>query len=145
MAHTFSLSRINLGIIAAVLALMCILMSAPKAHAERKQDDAAHAQLCADLFNMYDTAMDEYYNKKNSATVRQQNYEAAQAALSDFRRNGCKCSEVPGCAAAAKMQVQGQSSLGTDPLMNMAPGDTQVNSPVRLVDRVNSSKAQIAP
>jgi hypothetical protein len=60
------------------------------AHAEPKQDDAAHQQLCADLYLIYDTNMDIYYDQSKSLAERQRAFEAAHEALSDYRKQGCK-------------------------------------------------------
>jgi len=65
-------------------------LAAPSAYAEPKQDPAAHQQLCADLYLLYDANMDIYYDHSNSDAVRQQAYENAQEALSDFRKQGVR-------------------------------------------------------
>jgi hypothetical protein len=84
-------SRVNLSIFAATLGLVAASwVAAPSAYAEPKPDEAAHEQLCADLFLIYDTNMDIYYDRSNSDAVRQQAYKAAHEALSDYRRQGCK-------------------------------------------------------
>lgn len=71
-------------------------MIATGASAEQSQQapTSDHQQLCKDLYNIYDTNMDEYYNKKNSAKVRQSYYLQAKRALSDFRKQGCKTKDI---------------------------------------------------
>jgi hypothetical protein len=83
-------SRINLGVLAVTVAFIAAFWAVAPAHAEPKQDDAAHQQLCADLYLIYDTNMDIYYDQSNSPAVRQKAYESAHEALSDYRKQGCK-------------------------------------------------------
>ena len=110
MDATRFFSRRSLGLFAATVAVVAgSWLSAPSAYAEPKQDPAAHQQLCADLYLLYDANMDIYYDHSNSDAVRQQAYENAQAALSDFRKQGCKVS-----ALSRTQQVQ---SLG--PIVNV--------------------------
>jgi len=64
--------------------------AAAPAHAEPKQDEAAHQQLCADLYLIYDANTDIYYDQSKSLAERQRAYDAAHEALSDYRKQGCK-------------------------------------------------------
>ena len=83
-------SRASLGVLAATVGLVAASWAVAPAHAEPKQDDAAHQQLCADLFLIYDTNMEIYYDQSKSLAERQRAYDAAHEALSDYRKQGCK-------------------------------------------------------
>lgn len=73
-----------------------VVMMPPDALAEQRQQQSTsdHQQLCKDLYLIYDTNMEEYYNKKNSTRTRQSYYVQAEQALSDFRRQGCKTRDI---------------------------------------------------
>jgi hypothetical protein len=83
-------SRVSLGVLAATVGLVAASWAVAPAAAEPQRDDAAHKQLCADLYLIYDTNMDTYYDKSKSAAERQQAYDSAHKALSDYRKQGCK-------------------------------------------------------
>ena len=87
-------SRVNLGVLAATVGLVSASWAVAPAYAEPRQDDAAHKQLCADLYLIYDTNMDTYYDKSKSDAERQQAYKDAHEALSDFRKQGCSGAAV---------------------------------------------------
>jgi hypothetical protein len=110
------LTRRNLAVLAITFGLVATTGSAvPSAHAAPRQDEAAHQQLCKDLYLIYDTNMDTHYDKSKSAAERQQAYEDAQQALSDFRQQGCKLADV-----TRIQQVQSTVSLGTG-IQDVAP------------------------
>ena len=79
----------GIGVVAA-----SVMISGALAEQSQQKPTSDHQQLCKDLYNIYDTNMDEHYNKKNSAKTRQSYYLQAQAALSDFRKQGCKTKEM---------------------------------------------------
>ena len=83
--------RLSAGI--GVVALS-VMISGSMAEQSQQQPTSDHKQLCKDLYNIYDTNMDEHYNKKNSAKTRQSYYLQAQAALSDFKKQGCKTKDM---------------------------------------------------
>lgn len=78
----------------ALFVVTTMISSGALAEQSQQAPTSDHQQLCKDLYNIYDTNMDEYYNKKNSAKSRQASYAAAERALSDFRRQGCKTKDI---------------------------------------------------
>lgn len=92
--YPFSLMRL---VTASSLALAAVLwLPASGAMAEQKDQQPAgdKKQLCKDLYNIYDTNMDEYYDNKAGSKQRQVHYSTAQRALSDFRKQGCKQKDI---------------------------------------------------
>ena len=82
------------GVGIALFAVTAMISPAALAEQSQQQPASDHQQLCKDLYNIYDTNMDEYYNKKNSAKTRQAYYVQAESALSDFRKQGCKTKDI---------------------------------------------------
>src|SRR5215204_1288900 len=107
-------NRVTLGVLAATVGLVAASWVVAPAHAEPKQDEAAHKQLCADLYLIYDANMDIYYDESKSHAERQQAFESAHEALSDFRKQGCKGGAVSRAqevltSASSTINVQGAS------------------------------------
>lgn len=92
----FTSAAVKWGPLAGMGLVAAAAMMAPAALAEQKQQQSTsdHQQLCKDLYLIYDTNMDEYYNKKNGAKSRQSSYVQAEKALSDYRRQGCKNKDI---------------------------------------------------
>ena len=78
----------------ALFAVTAMISRGAWAEQNQQQPTSDHQQLCKDLYNIYDTNMDEHYNKKNSAKARQASYVQAERALSDFRKQGCKTKDI---------------------------------------------------
>jgi hypothetical protein len=81
----------------ALLALVASFSLASTALGEKKQDAGAttgNANLCKSLYEIYDLNMEAYYTKGQTNRDKQASYNAAQSALSDFRKQGCKVKDI---------------------------------------------------
>jgi hypothetical protein len=81
----------------ALLALVASFALASTALGEKKQDTGAttsNANLCNSLYEIYDLNMEAYYTKGQTNRDKQASYNAAQSALSDFRKQGCKVKDI---------------------------------------------------
>ncbi len=78
---------------AAAAGFVCI----SAAFAEQKQDTGSttdNTELCKTLYEIHDLNMEAYYTKGQTNRQRQEAYKAAERALSDFRKKGCKYKDV---------------------------------------------------
>ena len=79
----------------ALFVVTTMISSGALAEQSQQAPTSDHQQLCKDLYNIYDTNMDEYYNKKNSAKIPPGFLRGERnRALSDFRRQGCKTKDI---------------------------------------------------
>lgn len=79
-----------------LLAVVASFAFASTAFGEQKQDTGTtnNATLCKALYEVYDLNMEAYYTKGQTNQQKQVSYNAAQSALSDFRKQGCKVKDV---------------------------------------------------
>ena len=81
----------------AAFAAAAVLVSASAAFAEQKQDTGSttdNTEVCKAIYEIYDLNMESYYTKGQTNRQRQEAYNAAQRAISDFRKKGCKYKDV---------------------------------------------------
>lgn len=74
----------------------CFFFTSP-AFAEQKQDTGSttdNTEVCKAIYEIYDLNMESYYTKGQTNKQRQVSYNAAQRAISDFRKKGCKYKDV---------------------------------------------------
>jgi hypothetical protein len=80
----------------ALLALVASFALASTALGEQKQDTGTtnNATVCKAIYEVYDLNMEAYYTKGQTNKDKQVSYNAAQSALSDFRKQGCKHKDI---------------------------------------------------
>jgi hypothetical protein len=78
------------------LSLVMILESGSAALAEQQPSETPTASplLCQRIWYIYDASTDDAYDKKLSKAKRQAAFLAAEKAMSDFRKKGCKYKDV---------------------------------------------------
>lgn len=84
----------NKSILLAAVALSFAFSTTAFAEQKPASGTTDNTTVCKAIYEIYDLNMEAYYEKKSSHKARQEAYNSAQRAISDFRKKGCKYKDV---------------------------------------------------